>query len=196
MVFSLGAVFHWSMHFPKVELLQAQKQNESVMGNIKTKKAGEVQMQEDQKAIEAVYHAMYRYEITKDVDNLANILSDRYVLVHMTGLEQSKEEYLTCVRNGQLHYFSEETDHLSIEVQGDTAVLTGQSRVNAAVLVAAAEPGHCSLLFQWKKRWDVVDVQGTSIYLLKSFSYFCLLHFYGNSFVYLLFRFLIDVAMS
>jgi hypothetical protein len=152
MVFSLGAVFHWSMHFPKVELLQAQKQNESVMGNIKTKKAGEVQMQEDQKAIEAVYHAMYRYEITKDVDNLANILSDRYVLVHMTGLEQSKEEYLTCVRNGQLHYFSEETDHLSIEVQGDTAVLTGQSRVNAAVFGGSRRTWPLQLVISMEKK--------------------------------------------
>ena len=92
------------------------------------------QMAKDEKAIRAVYDAMYEDELSRNIDHLSGLLTDDYVLIHMTGMHQSKEEYLRCVRDGELHYFTAETEHVSIEMQGeDRAVLTGQSRVNAAV---------------------------------------------------------------
>ena len=113
-------------------------------------------MQDDKKAIEDVYHAMYQYELTKDVEQLSGLLSDDYVLIHMTGMHQSKEEYLRCVRDGELRYFSEETDHIYVDLQGDKAVLTGQSRVNAAVFGGSRHTWSLQLVISMEKhngRW-------------------------------------------
>lgn len=51
----------------------------------------------------------------------------------MTGMKQSKQEYLEAIENGTLNYFSEEVDNISVEITNNKALLTGQSRVNATV---------------------------------------------------------------
>ena len=122
-------------------------------------------MQDDKKAIEDVYHAMYQYELTKEVGHLAGILSDDYVLIHMTGMQQSKEEYLRCVRDGELSYFSEETDHIYIDLQGDKAVLTGQSRVNAAVFGGSRHTWSLQLVISMEKhngRWLMTGAKAST----------------------------------
>ena len=86
-----------------------------------------------------LYTDMYRYMIAKDVSQLGSILDDSFVLVHMTGMRQNKREYLKAIENGTLNYFSEELERIDIQVSestavsGDTAILIGQSKVNAAV---------------------------------------------------------------
>lgn len=121
--------------------------------------------QDDRQAIEAVYHAMYQYEITKDVEHLSGILSEDYVLIHMTGLQQPKEEYLRCVRDGELNYFTEETDHISIDLQGGKAVLTGQSRVNAAVFGGSRRTWPLQLVISMEKkkgRWLMTGAKAST----------------------------------
>lgn len=51
----------------------------------------------------------------------------------MTGMRQPKEEFIKAVLNGTLNYFSAEHEHLPVEINGNTAVLKGQSYVAAAV---------------------------------------------------------------
>ena len=60
-------------------------------------------------------------------------MDDSFVLVHMTGMRQTRKEFIKSVLNGTLNYFSAEHEHLPVEINGDTAVLTGQSYVAAAV---------------------------------------------------------------
>lgn len=55
------------------------------------------------------------------------------VLVHMTGLHQTREQYFQSIKNGQLNYFSEVTDNLDITINGDNAKVIGHSQVEAAV---------------------------------------------------------------
>jgi hypothetical protein len=121
--------------------------------------------QDDKKAIEDVYHAMYQYELTKDVEHLSDILSDDYVLIHMTGLRQSKAEYLRCVRDGELNYFSEETHHVSVDLQGEKALLTGQSRVNAAVFGGSRHTWPLQLVISMEKKngkWLMVEAKAST----------------------------------
>ena len=48
----------------------------------------------DEQRILVLYWEMYRYMISKDTASLGKMLSDDFVLVHMTGMRQSKQEYL------------------------------------------------------------------------------------------------------
>ena len=88
---------------------------------------------DDKQMIEDLYREMYRAMIAKDVAALDTILDDNSVLVHMTGSRQQKSDYLREIKNGTLNYYSVEDDEIIIDVDGDTATMTGRSRVNAAV---------------------------------------------------------------
>ena len=83
--------------------------------------------------IEQLYHDMYSAMINKDSKKLAEILDDRFVLVHMTGMRQAKNEYIKAIADGVLNYYSESAESISINIQGGFAKLTGKSRVNAEV---------------------------------------------------------------
>ncbi len=83
--------------------------------------------------IEDVYREMYKHMINKDILQLSRLLDDSFVLVHMTGMRQSKQEYLNAIADGSLNYFSEEPESISVSFNGNKAFLIGQSRVEAAV---------------------------------------------------------------
>ncbi|MBR6901400.1 MAG: nuclear transport factor 2 family protein [Synergistaceae bacterium] len=83
--------------------------------------------------IKNLYAEMYKHMINKDISGLEKLLDASFVLVHMTGMRQSKQEYLNAIANGTLNYFSEKTENVSVKVEGGKAFLIGQSRVNAAV---------------------------------------------------------------
>ena len=51
----------------------------------------------------------------------------------MTGMRQSKKEYLKSISNGTLNYFSCDESKIKTDIQGKKARLTGKSKVNAAV---------------------------------------------------------------
>ena len=80
-----------------------------------------------------LYEDMYSYMISKDIESLAKLLDDDFVLVHMTGMRQPKKEYLKAISNGILNYFSCEDSEINTDIQGEKARLTGKSKVNAAV---------------------------------------------------------------
>ena len=88
---------------------------------------------DDKELLTQCYHAMYQGMIGKDMELLNESLDESFVLVHMTGMQQTKRQYMDYIANGTLKYYSEKTEHLEITVQGEQARLVGQSRVNAAV---------------------------------------------------------------
>ena len=80
-----------------------------------------------------LYENMYLYMITKDIDRLAELLSDKFTLRHMTGMVQKKADFLQAVRQGTLNYFSASHEKIDIQMKGHHALLTGDSLVLAAV---------------------------------------------------------------
>ncbi|MBP3774865.1 MAG: nuclear transport factor 2 family protein [Bacteroidaceae bacterium] len=88
---------------------------------------------DDRQKIEELYRRMYRAMVAKDTATLAAIHADEFVLVHMTGLCQPREAYLSAIADGTLNYYSAEHQSVSVTMQGDRATLTGRSRVQAAV---------------------------------------------------------------
>lgn len=87
----------------------------------------------DKEQITHLYEDMLRYMIAKDTVSLGKLFSEESVLVHMTGHQQRKAEYLREIASGVLNYYSAQTDSVEVTVDGDRARLVGRSRVNAAV---------------------------------------------------------------
>ena len=87
----------------------------------------------DTEQIQEQYRKMYDAMIRKDAGVLSDILDDSFVLVHMTGMRQPKAVFIQSVLDGTLNYYSAQHENVPVRVNGDSAELTGQSRVNAAV---------------------------------------------------------------
>lgn len=88
---------------------------------------------DDETKIKKCYRQMYQAMTEKDLDTLSEVLDDSFVLVHMTGMRQSKEAFLRAVGNGTLNYYSADHESIQVRQSGDRAALVGQSRVLAAV---------------------------------------------------------------
>lgn len=103
----------------------------------------------DEQIIRDAYIRMYEGMIKKDESILREVLDDSFVLVHMTDMRQPKQAFIKAVLNGTLNYFSAEHENMPVEISGDTAVLTGQSYVAAAVFGGGRHNWHlqqkCSL---------------------------------------------------
>ena len=87
----------------------------------------------DKEKIIRLYEEMYRAMINKDRTELERIHDDSFALIHMTGMKQSKAAYVAAIMNGTLNYYSAVHGDVEVKVNGDTASLTGKSKVTAAV---------------------------------------------------------------
>lgn len=120
---------------------------------------------DEKKQIEQLYHEMYRAMVNKDRAELERVHDDSFVLVHMTGMHQSKQVYIDSIMDGTLNYFSEQTEGLDIQVSGDTAVMTGRSKVAAAVCGGGRHTWRLQLRFDLVKReegWKLTKAQAST----------------------------------
>ena len=106
---------------------------------------------EDESQIEALYREMYEAMVKKDTTTLNRLHADDFVLTHMTGMHQSKQEYIRAIANGTLNYYSAEHEQMDIKVDGNHATLTGRSRVNAAVFGGGRHTWRLQLYFNLVK---------------------------------------------
>ena len=106
---------------------------------------------DDKQQIEALYREMYQAMVMKDTATLNRIHADEFVLTHMTGMHQSKQEYIRAITEGTLNYYSAEHEQMDITVSGNTATLIGRSRVNAAVFGGGRHTWRLQLTFQLVK---------------------------------------------
>lgn len=83
--------------------------------------------------IEDCYRALYEGMINKNCDILTWILDDTFILIHMTGMKQSKKSFIEAVSNGTLNYYAADHQGIGIKSQGDSVELIGKSLVEAAV---------------------------------------------------------------
>lgn len=88
---------------------------------------------DDRQQIDQLYQEMYKAMVEKDSATLDRVHADEFVLVHMTGMRQSKREYIRAIMDGTLNYYSATHEQTDINIDGDSATLTGRSRVLAAV---------------------------------------------------------------
>ena len=108
----------------------------------------------DREQIERLYHDMYTAMVKKDRAELERVHDESFVLHHMTGMAQDKETYIRSILNGTLNYYNEQTDELDIQIHGDTSVMTGRSRVTAAVFGGGRYTWRLQLRFDLIRRAD------------------------------------------
>ena len=106
----------------------------------------------DKEQIIQLYKEMYAAMVNKDRTALERVHDDSFMLVHMTGMRQPKEVYISSIMDGTLNYYSAEHEDMQVEVKGDTAVLIGKSRVTAAVFGGGKHTWRLQLRFQLVKK--------------------------------------------
>ena len=80
-----------------------------------------------------MYRKYWHCMITKNADGLRDLMADDYYLLHMTGVKQSAEVFLNGLLDGTFNYYSADHDSIEVSLNGDHAIMTGRSRVMAAV---------------------------------------------------------------
>ena len=78
-------------------------------------------------------------------------MTDDYYLVHMSGVRQTIETFIKGLLDGTFNYYSAEHDAIDVRISGDTAVMTGRSRVTAAVYGGSKHLWHLQGDFTLKK---------------------------------------------
>ena len=82
--------------------------------------------------IRNLYIELCKASINKDIDKLEELLDRDYILVHMTGVRQTKDEYINSVLKGDLEYYEVIHDSIDVEVDGNKAMLIGKTRTLAS----------------------------------------------------------------
>lgn len=108
----------------------------------------------DEEKIIRLYKEMYSAMINKDQTELGRIYDDSFVLFHMSGMKQSKNEYISAIMGGTLNYYSAVHGDVKVAISGDTARLTGKSKVTAAVFGGGKHTWRLQLDFELIRKDD------------------------------------------
>ena len=111
----------------------------------------------DEQQLKNLYAEMWQALLKKDISTLEKIHADEFILVHMTGMQQPKKEYLRCVRDGELNYFSARTENIFVDA--GAGKLIGQSKVEAAVFGGSKHTWNLQLAFDVEKisgKWILI----------------------------------------
>ncbi|MBQ6235327.1 MAG: nuclear transport factor 2 family protein [Clostridia bacterium] len=120
---------------------------------------------DDRYEITKLYQEMYTAMVNKDEAVLDRINDDSFELVHMTGMRQSKKDYIHAIMNGTLNYYSSVQDGLVLYVKDLEARLTGHSRVTAAVFGGGTHTWRLELNLDLKKTdvgWRFIRAQAST----------------------------------
>lgn len=119
----------------------------------------------DKRQIEQLYREMYQAMVEKDTATLNRVHADEFVLVHMTGMRQSKQQYISTIADSTLNYYSVTHEQMDITIEGNTATLTGRSRVTAAVFGGGRHTWPLQLRFKLVKRdghWQFTESRAST----------------------------------
>ena len=87
----------------------------------------------EEAAVLKAFETMQQAMIDKDMDTLDAVIKDDIIFIHMSGKQQTKAEYFAEIRNGTLNYYGYHIADLHISVDGDHAVLTCTTTLDAKV---------------------------------------------------------------
>ena len=115
---------------------------------------------DDREACAKLYRDLCDASMRKDAEALRAVLAPGYVLVHMTGMRQSREDYIAAVTDGTLNYYSTEHDSIDVHVSTDGihATIRARSRVNAAVFGGGRHT--------WRLQQDLTARKRNGVWLL------------------------------
>lgn len=102
---------------------------------VRERKSESVVMTEENEkaALRKFYDETWEAMVAKDMPKLDEQHAEQFVLVHMTGMRQPKQEFLKAIEKGDLNYYKSVPENVVITVNGNTAKIVGQNKVTAAV---------------------------------------------------------------
>ena len=103
----------------------------SVFKNVEITGADLSSLNEDQLSILYVQARYCQAMTDADIDTMREIVSEDMVFTHMSGRQQTREEYFADIANGRLNYFTIGIDKPVIKADGETASVTFTSVLNA-----------------------------------------------------------------
>lgn len=77
------------------------------------------------------YEEMEQAMIDRDMDKLNEIILDGTTFTHMSGMTQSKEEYLRDIKNEELDYQEYRIENPSVTIKGDEAIIEARVYLTA-----------------------------------------------------------------
>ena len=119
----------------------------------------------EQEKIENSYKKMYQGMIDKNRNILMEVLDDSFVLVHMTGMRQTKTAFIQAVEDGTLNYYSADHQQISVNLWGNRAELTGQSVVDAAVFGGGKHTWRLQLELRLEQKvgvWKIMEARAST----------------------------------
>lgn len=87
----------------------------------------------DEAAIRALTDAQQRAMITGDTQALNDLMTDDCTLTHISGYKQSKEEWLSQIDAGQMHYHDYRQEEWTVNVDGERATVTSRMILDATI---------------------------------------------------------------
>ena len=97
------------------------------------KEVASTNMSEEKQQILAVYQRINDAMVNKDTETLDNIFDDNYKFVHMSGYQQSKQEWLKQIENEEMRYFKIMPQKTTITINGNTAILSCDTKIDARI---------------------------------------------------------------
>ena len=124
-----SGISDWAMDF------KMGTKSEYVMIELKGK--GVAQNMTEEQAVLDTYDRFQQAMIDKDIDTLNALVTEDIVFTHMSGKQQTKEEFFGEIADGTLNYYSSELHDPVVTVEGDNATLTGSTTLKAKVYGAS-----------------------------------------------------------
>ena len=103
----------------------------SVFKNVEITGTDLTSLDEDQLSVLYVQARYCQAMTDADIDTMREIVSEDIVFTHMSGRQQTREEYFADIANGRLNYFTIGIEKPVIKVDGDAASVTFTSVLNA-----------------------------------------------------------------
>ena len=104
----------------------------SVFENVKTTGINLSELNDEERNV-LYTQARYCQAMTDaDIGTMREIVSEKMIFTHMSGMKQTREEYFADIANGRLSYFTIGIENPKITVNGNTAQITFTSVLNAS----------------------------------------------------------------
>lgn len=111
----------------------------------------------------AVLYSQARYcqaMTDADTDTMREIVSENMTFTHMSGMQQTREEYFADIENGSLNYFTIGIENPVVKVDGDKASVTYTSILNANAYGARGTYKMAGVHYYEKQNGNWIAVNG------------------------------------
>lgn len=87
----------------------------------------------DEMMVAQVVRAETRAMIDQDVATLEKLIAPDAKFYHITGAEQSRDEWLHQIKLGRMHYFDSKEELLQATIDGDSADVIARNQLDARI---------------------------------------------------------------